>query len=128
MGRFGKELLADFLLGYGLSLNEFFHFLQVLGRVERKALAFSAVAPGAPGLLIVALEALGHIVVDYVAHVGFVDAHAECNGSHDYVDLLQQECVLVGGAGGGIHAGMVGESLDIVHLEEFGHFLDLFAA
>jgi len=36
-----------------------------------------AVAPRAPGLLVVRLYALGHVVVDHIANVRFVDAHAE---------------------------------------------------
>ena len=39
-----------------------------------------------------------------VAHVGLVDAHAEGDGRNDADRIVLEEGVLVGGAGGGVHA------------------------
>jgi hypothetical protein len=73
--------------------------------------------PRAPGLLVVALQALGNVVVDHEAHVRLVDTHPEGDGGHDHVHLLHQELVLVLGALVGVHASMVGQGLDPVHVE-----------
>ena len=74
--RLHQQLLADLLLGDGLALHEFLEPLDVLVAVERDALAFPAVAAGAPRLLIIAFQALGDVVVDHEADVGLVDARA----------------------------------------------------
>ena len=109
-------------------MHEFFHFLEVFGRVERQAVSFSSVTAGAPGFLVVAFERFGHVVVDYVAHVGLVDTHAEGYGCHNHVDLFQQECVLVGRAGGCVHSSMIWEGLDVVDFQQFCKFLHFLAA
>ena len=49
---------------------------------ERAPTGF-AVTPGATGLLIVCFDAFGHIVVNHITHVGFVDAHTERVRGHD---------------------------------------------
>ena len=64
-------------------------------RVEQHAVAREAVAPGAPDLLVVALDRARHLAVDDVAHVRLVDAHAEGDGRDDDVDLVAREGVLV---------------------------------
>ena len=51
--------------------------LHVRGGIEQDAPSRLAVAPRAARLLIVGLDILRHIVMDDIAHVGFVDAHAE---------------------------------------------------
>jgi hypothetical protein len=67
-------------------------------------------------------------VVDYEAHIGFVDAHAEGNGGHDHVHVFHQEPVLVAGALAGVHASMVRQRLDAVHNQHLGNFLHLLPA
>ena len=76
--------------------------------IEGYALAFAAVASGASGFLIVALEAFGYVVVDYKAYVRFVYTHTEGDGGNDDIDLLHQEFVLVFGTGLGVESGVVG--------------------
>ena len=66
--------------------------------------------------------------MNHETHVGFVDTHAEGDGGHDHVHLFHQEGVLVAGAGDGIHAGMVGQRLDAIDIEQFGDLLHLAAA
>ena len=123
-----QEQFADLLFGDGLALHEFLEFLDILVAVEGQAVALAAVTSGAAGLLVVAFERFGDVVVDHVAHVGFVDTHAEGDRGDDDVDPLHEEVVLVGGTRGGIHAGMVGPGADAVGDEQFGELLDLLAA
>ena len=56
------------------------------------------------------------------------DAHAECDGGNYDVNFLHEEFVLVGAAGGCIHARMVGGGFDAVDAEHFCEFLDFFPA
>ena len=112
----------------GLLLHEFLQFLNVLVTVKRQAVTFAAVAAGTPRLLVIAFERLGDVVMDDIAHVGLVDAHAESDRGDDHLDPLHQEVVLVGGARRGVHARMVGQRADAVGHEQFGQLLDLLAA
>ena len=89
-----KELSADVLFGHWLAFHDLLEFLQVLIRVESEAYALATVASGASSFLIIALQTLRYVVVNDKSHVGFVNAHAECYGSHDDVDALHQEVVL----------------------------------
>ena len=66
--------------------------------------------------------------MDYIAHVGLVDTHAESDRRDDHIDLLIQESILIRRTGNGIHAGMVRRHLDAVGGQQFGQLLDLFAA
>ena len=69
-----------------------------------------AVAAGAAGLLVVALDALGQVEVRDEAHVGLVDAHAEGDGRDHHDAVLAQEAVLVLRARvRGVQAGVVGQ-------------------
>ena len=66
--------------------------------------------------------------MDDKPHVGFVDTHTEGNSRHDDIHVLTQESVLVGAANCTLHAGMIGQCLDIVKAQHLGKFLDLLAA
>ena len=126
--RLQQQQFADLLFGDGLALHELFEFLNVLVTVEGQAVAFAAVTAGAARLLIIAFERLGYVVMNHIAYVGLVDAHAECDRGDDHVGPLHQEMVLIGGARRGVHAGVVGQRLDAVGHEQFGQFFDLLAA
>ncbi len=80
---------------------------------EQEGLGGQAVAPAAPGLLVVALDGLGQVVVHDEAHVALVDAHAEGDRGDDHRDLVARERVLdapplvrrqAGVVRGGVHA------------------------
>ena len=66
-----------------------------------------AVAPGAPCLLVVALDVLGQVQVGDEAHIGLVDAHAEGDGRGHHQAVLAQEAVLVAAAHLGLQARVV---------------------
>ena len=91
-------------------------------------MALAAVTAGTARLLIIPLQRLGDVIMDDVAHVGLVDAHAEGDRGDDHLDALHQEIVLVGGARRGVHPGVVGPRADAVGHQQFGEFLDLLAA
>ena len=126
--RLEQQQLPDLLLGDGLALHELLELLNVLVAVKGQAVSFAAVAARTPRLLVVAFERLGNVVVDDVAHVGLVDAHAESDRGDDHLDALHEEGVLVGGARRGVHAGVVGQRADAVGHEQFRELLDLLAA
>ena len=84
---------------------------------------FASVTSCTSCLLIIALEALGDVVVDDIADVGFVDAHAESDGGNDDIDFLHKEVVLCLCADSGFHAGVIGSSRDVVGAEDFSKFL-----
>ena len=80
---------------------------------EQQGLGGQTVAAAAPGLLVVALDGLGQVVVHDEAHVALVDAHAEGDRGDDHRDLVPREGVLdapplvrrqAGVVGGGVHA------------------------
>ena len=66
-----------------------------------------AIAAGAARLLVVGLDALGHVVVDHVAHVGLVDAHAKGVGGNHHLNVVVDKGTLALAAGVVAHAGMV---------------------
>jgi hypothetical protein len=66
----------------------------ILGRVEQDALGRFAVPSGPPGFLVVVLQAGGHVVMEHIAHVGLVDAHAESVGGDDHQGPVIQEIFL----------------------------------
>ena len=64
-------------------------------RVQEDAVRRLAVPPGPARLLVVGLQAFGHVVVDHVADVGLVDAHAEGVGGHHHGFAVELEVVLI---------------------------------
>ena len=125
---FLQELLADLLLGHRLSLHELLQFLDVLIAIISNALSFLAVSAGTTRLLIVALDALGNVVVDDKAYVRLVNTHTKRNGSHNDIDFLRKEEVLVLCPCLGIQASVVRKGLDAVDGKHLGQFLHLLAA
>ena len=68
--------------------------LAVLGAVEQDAFRALAVAAGAARLLVVLLEAAREVIVDDLADVGEVDAHAECGGGGDDLEAAGGELLV----------------------------------
>ena len=122
-----QQLLADVLFCHGLALHEFLQLLQVFVGVESDAYTFASVASCASRLLVVALKAFRYVVVYHEAHIGFVDAHAEGYGSHDYVDALHEEVVLRLRACCRVESGMVGSGFYVVGFQHGCQFFHLLA-
>ena len=97
---------------HGIELPEigFFHFFQdfagffvfqqealddhILGRKQQDALGRLSVTAGSSGFLVVVFQAGRHVVVEYIADVGFVDAHAEGVGGNDHQGPVVLEILL----------------------------------
>ena len=95
-------LLGQLLLGPGVQVLALFAVGQqepgqthVLAAVQQKALGGLAVPPGPARLLVVALQVLGHVVVDDKADVGLVNAHAKGVGGHHHRGPVVEEVLLV---------------------------------
>ena len=76
---------------------------------EQEAVAGESIAAGTTGFLIVALDIFRQVVVNDPAHIGFVDAHAEGDGSADDARLVADEEFLV------LRPLVVGEACVIWH-------------
>ena len=66
-----------------------------------------AIAAGAARLLIVGLDALGHVVVNHVTNVGFVDAHAKGVGGDHHLDVVVDKGALALATGVVAHTGVI---------------------
>src|SRR3569832_644220 len=86
-----------------------------------------AVAPGAAGFLVVALDRARQVEVRDEAHVGLVDAHTERErGDHDDA-VLAQEFFLMAAARVVVHAAVVRQRGEAGLRQAGGGFLDLLA-
>ena len=79
-----------------------------------------AIAAGAARLLVVGLDALGHVVVDHVAHVGLVDAHAKGVGGNHHLNVIVDEGTLALTASVVAHAGMVAAHANAAGVQHLG--------
>ena len=79
-----------------------------------------AVTAGAARLLVVGLDALGHVVVDHVAHVGLVDAHAKGVGGNHHLDIVVDKGALALTTGVVAHAGMVAANTNAAGAQRLG--------
>ena len=66
--------------------------------------------------------------MDDVAHIGFVDPHPESDSGHNYFGLFHQKRILVGTSRSSIHPGVVGQSPDIVRLQDLRKIVHFFPA
>ena len=111
------------LLLVGDLVDEVRLFGDIAAAVEQEAVAGQAVASGAAGLLVVALDVFGQVVVDHPADVGLVDAHAEGDRGADDLHLVAQEKLLVFGAFLVAEPGVVGPGGEAAVGERLGHAL-----
>lgn len=82
-------------LGQPAGQEELLH-RAVAPQVQKNAVGALAIAAGAARLLVVGIEAGGHLVVQHEADVRFVDPHAEGIGGHHHAQLARHERVLCG--------------------------------
>ena len=94
----------------------------VLRFVKQHAVGGRAVATRAPGLLIVFLDVLRHIVMDHERDVRLVDPHAEGVGRDHHRNAVENEILLIFPSDFGVEPGVVFRRRD-PRFEEF--FLDL---
>ena len=96
--------------------------------VKRDAIAFTAVTTGTSRLLIIAFKTLRDVVVNHETHIRFVNTHSESYRSHNHVDFLHKELVLILTTCLAVETGMVRQCLDSVNLKSFSEFLNFFTA
>jgi hypothetical protein len=82
---------------------------EVHARAQQQRARREAVAPAAPGLLVVGLEARRQRPVGDRSHVGLVDAHAEGVRRDDDLGAILHEGLLAGAPLLRTHAGVVGD-------------------
>jgi hypothetical protein len=104
---FGRQLLVLRVLVDEEALG-----LEVAVVPQEQALRQLAVATGAARLLVVRLHRTGHVEVDDVAHVRFVDTHAERVRCHHDGGVVVDERPLIGRALLGREPRMVAHGLD----------------
>ena len=94
--------------------------------IENAARAL-AVAAGAPGFLVVALERFRQVVVHDPAHIGLVDAHAKGDGGDDHLRVVANERFLVVATRVGIETGVIRQCPDAIALQLRGELIDALA-
>ena len=80
----------------------------------------AAVAAAAARLLVVGLDALGHVVMDDVTHVGLVDTHAKGVGGDHHLNIVVDKGALALAAGVITHAGMVAANANAAGAQSLG--------
>src|SRR5262245_55884266 len=80
---------------------------QVLRTPQNETLGDLVVAAGAPGLLVIGLERRRGPPMQHLAHIGFIDAHAECARGDDDADLPGEKGLQYSPADSGGQPGMV---------------------
>ena len=98
-------------------LDQVFGGLYVPRGEQQNTLSLGTVPSCAARFLIVALQTLGHVIMDHIGHVGFVDAHAEGIGSHHNGLPVIEEVLLIFPAFLIRQARMVPGRRDIVQLQ-----------
>ena len=96
------------------------------GREQQNALRRFSISPGTSGLLIVILHALGHIVVDDISDVGFIDAHTKSIRGHDHRKSVIDKVLLAFLSGLRVHSRMVFYYRNPSLPQKFIHFVHIF--
>jgi len=119
---FGNTFLAARFL-----VDEIIYFADICIAIKKCAMRGQTVATCAPDLLIIVLDAFGQIKVNDEAHIGFVDAHAERDGSNDDLHIIADKRLLVFAAIRIIHPRMIRADRIMFGGEIRGEFVHLFA-
>ena len=89
--------------------------------------ALLAVAAGAPGFLVVALERFWQVVVHDPSHIGLVDAHAKGDGGDDHLRVIANERFLIVATRYCIETGVVRQCPDAIALQLRGKLIHALA-
>ena len=95
--------------------------------IKGKTHSLATITTGTTCFLVIALKALGYVVVDDETHIWFVDTHTEGYRCHNDIYLLHQKVVLCLRACCSVKTGMIGSCLDIIGTEDVGKILHLLA-
>lgn len=100
-------LVIERLVGSVAAVDQKTTHAKIVAVPQQMAAGRVAVAAGAARLLVVGLDALGHVVMDDVAHVGLVDTHAKGVGGDHHLNVVVDKGTLALTTGVVAHAGMV---------------------
>ena len=116
------------LLGTATALDQHPCGDDVLQAVEAERLGVQPVSAGAPCLLVVALDVLGHVVVHDEPDIGLVDSHPKRHRRDDHLHVVAKEGVLDAAALLRWKTGVVRSGGDSGRLQARCHLLDSLAA
>ncbi|VVO45103.1 hypothetical protein PS710_06569 [Pseudomonas fluorescens] len=119
-----QTLVAFVALGVLQHLLEHHHVLQAVGH---PGIRRQTVTAAATGFLVIRFKGFGQIEVSDEAHVGLIDAHAECHGGDHDQAFLVEEAFLVVGPGIVGQTGVIGQRREPLFAEEHRDFVDLLA-
>ena len=100
-------LVVERLVGHIAAVDQKAAHAKIVTVPQQVTAGRIAIAAGAARLLVVRFDALGHVVVNHIAHVGLVDAHAKGVGSNHHLNVVVDKGTLALAAGVVAHAGMV---------------------
>ncbi len=100
------------------------HIAQTVGQ---PGIGRQAIAPGASGFLIIAFHAFGQVEMRDEAHIGFIYAHAECDGCHHHHAFFAQEAALIPAARRAVESGVIGQRIPAALFQPCSRFLDFLA-
>ena len=66
--------------------------------------------------------------MNHEPHIRLIDSHSKSDRSHDHVNFLHKEGILIVGSGLGIKASMVRRSLYSIDIQQFCKFFNLLSA
>ena len=124
-GRFGLYIGGQAVVCLHFLLDEEPDGAHIGAGIEQRAPGGLSIAACTPGLLIIAFQILGHIIVDDEPHVGLVDAHTEGIGGYHDLHPVVEEIVLILPPGIRVQLGMVGRSPDAPALQKAGGLIHL---
>ena len=101
--------------------------LRVLWGVEENTGAWLTIAPGTPCLLIVGFDVFRHVVVNDIADIALVDAHAEGVCRDDRLHIVVKEIVLRFCARGLGQSRMIAPDGEFFLFQVFVESVDIFA-
>ena len=115
-------LVVERLVGSITAVDQKAAHTEIVAVPQQMAAGRVAIAAGAARLLVVGLDALGHVVVNHVAHVGLVDAHAKGVGGNHHLNIVVDKGALALTAGVVAHAGMVAANANAAGAQSLGKF------
>ena len=113
-------LVVERLVGSITAVDQEAAHTEIVAIPQQVAACRIAIAAGASRLLVVRLDALGHVVVNHVAHVGLVDAHAKGVGGNHHLNIVVDKGALALTAGVVAHAGMVAANANAAGAQRLG--------
>ena len=113
-------LVVERLVGSIAAVDQKAAHAKIVTVPQQVAAGRVAVAASATSLLVVGLDTLGHVVVNHVAHVGLVDAHAKGVGGNHHLDIVVDKGALALAAGVVAHASMVAAHANAAGVQGLG--------